>query len=322
MKLLITGGAGFLGSHLCKKYTEEGESVVCLDNFSNSATQNIKPLLKYRNFRLINGDVRDAELVEKAMHDVDAVIHLAAQIHVDRSVIEPRLTFETNVIGTLNVLEAARMADVKKVLHASTSEVYGTALYAPMDETHPLNAIHPYGASKIGADRLCYSYINTYGMDVAVIRLFNMYGPGQKGSGYGSVISLFTRRVLGDRPPIIYGDGNQTRDYTYVKDAVEAYDLILKYKHMLHEPINFGTGKEVKIVDLANMIIKLCGKEGKLKPVHTEARHVEVKRLVSNATVAKRLGWKPKYTLEAGLREFIEWYKSYRIDDWEIPEGL
>lgn len=320
--MLVTGGAGFVGSNICAKYVEEGDTVVCLDSFVNSTPQNIKPMLKYRNFRVVQGDIRDAELMEKMMAGVDVVIHLAALIHVDKSVLEPRLTFETNVIGTLNVLEAARKADVKRVLYASTSEVYGTALYAPMDEAHPLNAVHPYGASKIGADRLCYSYINTYGMDVAIIRMFNMYGPGQKDTGYGSVISLFTKRVLGGRPPVIYGDGKQTRDYTYIKDAVEAYDLILKRKAPLHEPINFGTGKEVRIVDLANMIIKICGKEASLKPVHVEPRHVEVQRLVSNASLAKKLGWKPKYTLEAGLNEFVDWYKNYKIDDWETPEGL
>jgi UDP-glucose 4-epimerase len=322
MRMLVTGGAGFLGSHICEKYVKEGHTVVCLDNFSNSSTTNIRQLLKDRNFKLVQGDIRNAELVNELVHDTDVIIHLAAQIHIDRSVLDPQTTFETNVMGTLNILEAARRYDVKKMLHASTSEVYGTALYAPMDEAHPLNAIHPYGASKIAADRTCYGYINTYGMDIAIIRMFNMFGPRQKDTGFGSVISLFTKRALNNKPPIIYGDGNQRRDYTYVNDAIDAYDLILNYKKIMHEPINFGTGKDVRINDLANIIIKLAGKEGKLTPVHVEQRHVEVERLISNATLAKKLGWKPKYTLEEGLAEFVEWYKNYRIDDWETPEGL
>ncbi len=217
MRLLITGGAGFIGSHLCEKYTQEGHTVLCLDNFMSGNLMNVRHLLNYRNFKLIKGDIRDFELLEKVMRDVDTVFHLAAQIHVDRSYIEPRLTYEVNVLGTQNILEAARMNDVKRVIHASTSEVYGSAQQVPIDEQHPLNAPHPYGASKIAADRMCYAYIRTYGMNISILRLFNVFGPRQRDLGYGGVISIFTRRILNNVPPIIYGDGKQTRDYTYVE---------------------------------------------------------------------------------------------------------
>ena len=319
MKILITGGAGFVGSHLCDKYTKNGDTVLCLDNFMNGSLTNIRQLLNYRNFKLVNGDIRDFDLLEKITRDVDFVFHLAAQIHVDRSIVEPKMTYEVNVLGTQNILEVARMYDVEKLIYASTSEVYGSTLYAPMDENHPLNAPHPYGASKIAADRMCNAYIETYGMNICIMRPFNLYGPKQKDSGYGGVISLFAKRVLSNMPPIIYGNGEQTRDYTYIDDIVEAYDLILNNKPT-REPINFGTGKEIKIIDLANEIIELCGKTGKIKPVHVEPRPGEVRRLVADISKAKELlDWEPKHTIEKGLKKFIDWYKNYKFEEWAKP---
>ncbi len=315
MKILITGGAGFIGSHLCDKYTKEGHLVLCLDNFMSGNLMNIRHLLNYRNFKLIRGDIRDFDLLEKIMRDIDAVFHLAAQIHVDRSYIEPRMTYDVNVVGTQNILEAARLYDAKKVIHASTSEVYGSALYVPIDEKHPLNAPHPYGASKIATDRMCYAYIHTYGMNISIVRLFNIFGPRQRDIGYGGVISIFTRRVLSNMSPIVYGDGLQTRDYTYIDDAITAYDLVLNHNEPVTEPINFGTGREVSILDLANTIIDLCGKEGNMKPVHIEPRIGEVKRLIADATKARSLlGWEPKCSLEEGLRAFVQWYRDYGFE--------
>ena len=316
MKILITGGAGFIGSHLCEKYSKEGHTVFCLDNFMSGNLMNVRHLLDYRNFKLIKGDIRDFDLLDKVMRDVDVVFHLAAQIHVDRSYIEPKLTYEVNVMGTQNVLEVARIHDAKSVIHASTSEVYGSAQYVPIDEDHSLNAPHPYGASKIASDRMCHAYIKTYGMNISILRFFNVFGPRQRDFGYGGVISIFTRRVLSNIPPIIYGNGLQTRDYTYIEDVVGAYDLVLNHNEPMTEPINFGTGKEVSIIDLANKIIKLCGKKDDIKPVHVESRIGEVERLIADATKAKDLlGWKPKYRLNDGLKNFIQWYKNYGFEE-------
>ena len=320
MRILMTGGAGFIGSHLSEKYTLEGHTVLCLDNFMNGDLGNIRGLLNYRNFKLINGDVRDFDLLEKIVKDVDVVIHLAAQIHVDRSILEPKLTYDVNIFGTLNILELARRYDINKVIHTSTSEVYGSAQYVPMDENHPLDAPHPYGASKVAADRMCNAYIQTYGVNVCVMRPFNAFGPRQKDTGYGGVISIFVKRSLSGTPPIIYGDGMQTRDYTYVKDLVRAYDLILKYKKPMREPINFGTGREIRIIDLANKIIGLCSKRRRIKPVHVAPRPGEVGRLVADYSKAKKLlGWKPEYTFEKGLTEFVKWYRSYKFEEWVKP---
>jgi UDP-glucose 4-epimerase len=316
VKMLITGGAGFVGSHLCDKYTKEGHTVLCLDNFMGGNLTHIRHLLDYRNFKLIKGDIRDYELMQRVMRDVEVVFHLAAQIHVDRSYIEPGVTYDINVMGTQNVLELARFYDVKRVIYASSSEVYGSAQYVPIDEKHPLAAPHPYGASKVAADRMCYAYSITYGMDIAILRLFNLFGPHQRDVGYGGVISIFTRRVLNHTPPIIYGDGKQTRDYTYIDDAVRGYDLVLKHKDAIPEPVNFGTGREVSIVDLANKIIELCGEKGNIKAIHVDPRMGEVKRLIADASKAKSLlKWEPQCDMDKSLDAFVQWYRSYGFEE-------
>jgi UDP-glucose 4-epimerase len=315
--MLITGGAGFIGSHLCDKYVKEGHRVFCLDNFLSGNLTNIRHLLDYRNFKLVKGDIREYELVEKLVRDVEVIFHLAAQIHVDRSYIEPQLTYDINVIGTQNILEAAKLHDAQKVIYASTSEVYGSARNdAPINEEHPLDSPHPYGASKIAADRMCYAYAQTYHMDISIARPFNIFGPHQRDVGYGGVISIFTRRVLNNTPPIVYGDGLQTRDYTYIDDAVKAYDLILNYKGSLDKPLNFGTGREVSIVDLAIKIIKLCGAENRIKPVFVDPRIGEVKRLIAEPSRAKELlGWDAEYDLDMGLANFVKWYRDYGFEE-------
>jgi len=316
MRILITGGAGFIGSHLCDKYVADNHSVICLDNFLSGNLINVRHLLDYRNFKLVKGDIRDFDLVEKVMHDVEVVFHLAAQIHVDRSYVEPRLTYDINVMGTQNILEAARLLDVRRVICASTSEVYGSAVYVPIDERHPLNAPHPYGASKIAADRMCYAYIQTYGMDISILRLFNIFGIRQRDLGYGGVISIFTRRAINGMSPIVYGNGRQERDYTYIKDAVRAYDLVLNHKEPVTEPVNFGTGKAVTIIDLANTIIDLCGKKGEITPVNVEPRIGEVQKLIAGTKKAKEiLGWEPEYSFEEGLKEFTQWYRQYGMEE-------
>ena len=316
MKILVTGGAGFIGSHLCEKYTKEGHTVLCLDNFMSGNLMNIRHLLDYRNFKLIKGDIRDFDLLGSIMHNIDVIFHLAAQIHVDRSYIEPKLTYEVNVMGTQSILEAARMYDAKRVIYASTSEVYGSAQYVPIDEKHPMNAPHPYGASKIAADRMCHAYIQTYGMNISILRFFNTFGPRQRDIGYGGVVSIFARRVLNNIPPIIYGDGQQTRDYTYIDDAIRAYDLVLNHNEPVAEPINFGSGGEVSILDLANLIIEFCGKKGSIKPAYMEPRIGEVKRLIANVTKAQKLlGWESKYNFEKGLKEFVQWYRNYGLEE-------
>lgn len=317
MKMLITGSAGFVGSHLCAKYVKEGHTVFGLDNFSNGNLSNIRDLVNNPKFKLVKGDIRDKALLNSLMPGIDVVIHLAAQIHVDRSLVEPEETWTTNVLGTLNVLESARMHDVEKVIHASSSEVYGPAQYSPMDERHPLDAIHPYGASKVAADRMCFAYNKTYGTNVCIVRCFNLYGPHQKDSGYGGVISIFVKRALAGKPPIIYGSGTQSRDYMYITDAVRAYDYVLEWGRPGYGPINFGTGQCVTINDLALKVCSLSRLD--VAPVHVSARAGEVECLVAcNRAAQEVLDWRPTVSIDEGLGFFVNWYKNYRGEELKL----
>ena len=317
MKILITGGAGFLGSHLCEKYVDDGHVVYALDNLMNGNLNNIRVLLHKKNFKFIHDDIRRDEVYQKLPTDLDAIIHLAAQIHVDRSIVNPAETFKINVEGTLKVLEFARMNDVKKVLHASTSEVYGSAKYTPMDENHPLLASHPYGVSKIAADRLCYTYNETYDLGVDIVRCFNLFGPRQKDTGYGGVIAIFINRVLQNKPPLIYGDGRQTRDYMYVTDVVDAYDKVLMADNNPGtNGINFGSGTEITIGEIAELVIKTQA-VNEMKPIHVEPRPVEVQRLFADISLAQKLvGFKPKVDFERGLSLLIDWYNNFKSELW------
>jgi UDP-glucose 4-epimerase len=315
-RVLITGGGGFIGSHLAEDLVKNGYLVKILDDFSTGNVNNIMELFNYKNFKMIRGSITDRELVRKATDDIDVVFHLAAQVHVDRSIMEPRRTFDVNTVGTLNILDSALENDIELVAYASTSEVYGSAKYTPMDEDHPLNPASPYAASKSAADRLCFSYFNTYRLPVVIVRCFNTYGPRQKGSGYAAAIPKFIRRALEGLPPVIYGDGKQTRDYMYVKDTVSAYKSILgSYSNVLGKAINFGTGKEISILDLANTIVDLCG--SKAAPIHVAARSGEVSRLCAGTALAQKLlGFSTEYSIAMGLQEFVNWFKEGRYEEW------
>jgi UDP-glucose 4-epimerase len=315
-RALVTGGAGFIGSHLTERLLSTGNEVLVLDNFSNGDPDNIRHLFGKKGFRLLRGDVRDRVALAQAMQDIDVVFHLAAQIHVDRSIIDPKETLSVNVDGTLAVLDTAMQSGTKEVVIASSSEVYGTALTDKIDESHPLNGGSPYAASKIAADRLAYSYWNTYGMQIAILRAFNTFGPRQKSSGYGGVISIFMERVASGLPPIIYGDGLQTRDYLYIDDTVDAYEAILNAKSIWGQPINVGTGKETTILDISKKICKILRRPD-LKPIHIEPRPGEVRRLICDATFAKeKLGFKAKFTLDQGLEKYSKWFPSHGFRQW------
>ncbi len=312
--ILITGGAGFIGSHLAEKYVLEGYLVKVLDDFSTGKVNNIRSLFNYPNFKLIKGDITDKGLVRDAVRDVDVVFHLAAQVHVDKSIIEAERTFQVNAQGTVNVLEAVLQNNVEKLIYASSSEVYGSAVKVPMDELHPLNPASPYAASKVAADRMCFAYWNTYKLPVIVVRCFNTYGIRQADSGYAGVIPLFIKRVLQGLPPIVYGDGHQTRDYMYIKDTVQAYDLVMKSSNLFGRAVNFGTGKETSIVEIAYTILGLLG--SKMLPIHASERPGEVSRLCSDIKLAKELGFNPQYDIRQGLEELTDWYKQGNHDGW------
>ena len=296
MKCLITGGAGFIGGHLARDLIKRGHEVKLVDNFFHP-TKEPHDDVEY-------ADVRYYDMIEPFVEWADWVFHLSAQIHVDWSIKHPRHTLDTNVMGTLNVLEAVKKHG-KKMVFASTSEVYGTSQSDFMDESHPLDAQSAYGASKVAGDRLCKSYADMYGTRVVILRNFNTFGEWQNDTSYGSVISIFTRKALAGDPLTIYGDGTQERDYMHVKDAVAGYILCME-QGQPGEVINIGSGKTICINDLARCIIDVTGSSSQIE--HIDARPGEVQRLCANITKAKEKGFVPKTDFNKDLTRYINWY--------------
>ena len=270
--------------------------------------ENIRHLFLYKKrFKFVKGDVRDNNALEKACEDCESIAHLAAQIHVDKSTYDVQDTMTRNVDGTMNVLEYVRRKDIP-LAFASSSEIYGTGQYPLMDESHPTNPQSVYAASKLAGDRMCHAYYDTYEIPVTVLRQFNTYGPRQADTSYGGVISIFTKRVLAGKNPLIFGSGEATRDYTYVDDVVEAYQKILG-SALYGKFINYGTGHDTKIIDLAHKIIDICGAD--VEPIHVHPRPNEVMKLCCDNRSAKILfNTFPRYEIDEGLAKYIEWYQG------------
>jgi len=323
--ILITGGAGFIGSNLAKRLLKMGHRVIVLDDLSRSNTDSIRECYNYSpDFYFVKGSITDFNVVDRLMHNADMVFHLAAQVHWEESIDHPIESFQINTIGTLNVLESmrrnlCRKDPIKLMLYSSSSEVYGTAQYVPMDEKHPFNPQSPYAAGKASADRLCSSYHHVYKVPVIILRQFNTYGPGQilKGfQGYSAVVPKFISQVLNGTPPTVYGSGKQSKDFHYIDDLMSAYILILqKWKELdlFGQAINFGTGKETSINKLADVILEIASKKtGKtldMKPVHLSPRPGEVMQFVADIKLAKKkLGFEPKITLKEGISKYINWF--------------
>ncbi len=327
--ILITGGAGFIGSNLAKHLLKMGYRVIVLDDLSRSNTDSIRECYNYSpDFYFIKGSVTDFNTVDGLVRNSDMVFHLAAQVHWEESIDHPVESFQVNTIGTLNVLEAirknlCRKDPIKLMLYASSSEVYGTAQYVPMDEKHPFNPQSPYAAGKAAADRLCSAYYHTYKTPVIIFRQFNTYGPGQMLKGYSGVVPKFINQVLNETSPTIYGSGEQSKDFHYIDDLVSAYILILeKWEELglFGEAINFGTGKETSINNLANLILEIASEKtgkplkDKLKPVHLPPRPGEVMKFVADTTFAKKkLGFEPKIDLKEGISKYTDWFMTSHL---------
>lgn len=292
MDILITGVKGFIGGHLYWKLKGLGHNVVGIDNMSHPSDHQIP--YEY-------ADVRDYKALLPYFPECQAVFHLAAQISVDKSIWQPQETIDTNVLGTQNVLELARKYGTK-VIFASSSEIYGTSQAEKMDENHPLDAQSPYGASKVAGDRLCLAYQKTFEMPINVVRNFNTFGEHQADDSYGGVISIFTKNAIAGQDLIIYGDGEQMRDYMHVSDAVSAYILALDSDF---PPTNFGTGKTISINQLAAKIIEAAASKSKI--VHGSPRRGEVKRLCADISKAIKLGFEPKTDLGRDLTRYVRW---------------
>jgi UDP-glucose 4-epimerase len=301
-KILVTGGAGFIGSNVIDRLIQENE-VVCLDNFdpyynTTIKEQNIRHNIDNKNFKLVKGDLRDSKHLNDLLEDVDYVIHEAAQAGVRPSVKDPKKTLEVNVIGSLNLLNAALDSNVKKIVNASSSSVYGKVEYLPYDEEHPTNPISPYGASKLAVEHYCSVFKELHGLDTVSLRYFTVYGPRMRPD---LAIHIFTRKALKGEPFEIFGDGSKTRDFTYIDDTVDATLLALERGEGVY---NVGGGNRITVEELARKIIELTGSKSKV--IHTKSIKGDVDHTLADSSKAQReLGWVPKVSIDEGLKRFL-----------------
>ena len=324
--ILITGSDGFVGSHLVERLLEENCSIRAFVFYNSSNKWGWLDSLEKEQLNKINviaGDIRDYNMVNKTVKGVDIVCHLAALIGIPYSYIAPESYIDTNVKGTLNIIQAAKINNVKKVIITSTSETYGSALYVPIDEKHPYQPQSPYSASKIAADAIALSYYNSFNTPVSIIRPFNIYGPRHSAR---AVIPTIITQILQKTDKIELGNLTSTRDFTYVKDTCEAYVKSIKTDNIEGEIINIGNSKEISIKDLAEKIKDLMHSNAEIKS-RTERKRIkssEVNRLNADNSKALRLiNWKPKYSLDDGLKLTIEWFsKKENLDFYKLGYNI
>jgi dTDP-glucose 4,6-dehydratase len=325
MKVLVTGADGFIGSHLTEILLEQGYDVKAFtyyNSFNTWGWLDTLPKGKLNQIEIFSGDIRDPNGVYEAMTCVDQVFHLAALIAIPFSYHSPDSYVDTNIKGTLNVLQAARKLETSRILVTSTSEVYGTAQYVPIDEKHPYQGQSPYSATKIGADRLAESFYRSFNMPISIVRPFNTYGPRQSAR---AVIPTIISQLLSGKEEIKLGSLTPTRDFNFVKDTANGFIEISKSSKTLGQEINIATQQEISIGDLANEIIyqinpnaKIICEEERLRPEKSE-----VNRLLGDNTKIKELtNWRPQYTFERGIQETIEWIREniskYKTDIYNV----
>ncbi|MBP3505396.1 MAG: SDR family oxidoreductase [Lachnospiraceae bacterium] len=325
MKILVTGADGFIGSHLTEELVKKGYEVKAFVYYNSFNTWGwldtlSKEVMEY--VEIFQGDIRDPNGVEEAMRGVDGVFHLAALIAIPFSYHSPDTYVDTNIKGTLNVLQAARKLNTKRVLITSTSEVYGTAQYVPIDEKHPFQGQSPYSATKIGADRLAESFYRSFQLPVTIVRPFNTYGPRQSAR---AVIPTIITQLLAGKEEIKLGSLAPTRDFNYVKDTANGFISIYESDKTIGEEINIATQREISIGELALELIKqinpsariICD-EQRLRPEKSEVNRL----LGCNEKILRLTDWKPQYSLEEGLKNTIQFLKDnldkYKIDLYNI----
>ncbi|RJR32849.1 MAG: SDR family NAD(P)-dependent oxidoreductase [Desulfobacteraceae bacterium] len=323
-RILVTGAGGFIGSHLTEALIRLGHQVrafVFYHSYNSWGWLDYsEPSIK-EQIDFFAGDVRDPNSVRKAIADMDIVFHLAALISIPYSYSSPDSYVDTNIKGTLNVLQAARDADCERVLITSTSEVYGTAQYVPIDEKHPFQGQSPYSATKIGADRIAESFFRSFGTPVTIVRPFNTYGPRQSAR---AVIPTIISQLLSGETEIRLGSLNPTRDFNYVMDTVSAFMAIAQSSKLTSEEVNIASEDEISIGRLAHSIIDEINPEARIitDDVRLRPESSEVQRLLGSSRKLREMtGWKPRYSLKQGLKETIEWFRveeNLRRYKWRI----
>lgn len=319
VKVVVTGAGGFIGSHLTEELARRGAKVRALTHYNSRGhwgfLEDLDPALKPR-VEVVAGDVTDPNCVAELVEGSEAVFHLAALIAIPYSYAAPASYVATNVQGTLNVLEACRRHRVRKLVHTSTSEVYGTARFAPITEEHPLQAQSPYAATKVAADQLALSYEKSFGLPVAVCRPFNTYGPRQSAR---AVIPAIACQLLQDEPRLKIGSQSPVRDFNYVADTVEGFLAIAGARAAVGEVINIGSGRGVTIGETARLLMKLTGRrvETREDRVRVRPERSEVMKLIcGNRKALKLTGWKPRVRLEQGLAQTVAYMRS-RLTDYK-----
>ena len=301
MRIFITGGAGFIGTHLCKKLLELNHDVTVYDNFSNSSKDNFESIIKQK-ITLISDDILDQSKLDASMKDHDVVIHLAAQISVSESIKNPKLTFEINVNGTQNVLNACLKNNITKIIATSTAAVYqNTSTKTILDETSPVKPLSPYGKSKLEMENKIITFCSVHNITYSILRLFNVYGVGQS-LEYAGVITKFYEKIQKNLPLVIFGDGTAVRDFVHVDDVINAIILSIQYSNSF--TCNIASGTSTSISDLAKTMIALSHKD--LKILNKPPRIGEIMFSAADITLAKKnLGFIPKISLKSGLEQFM-----------------
>jgi len=323
-RVLVTGAGGFIGSHLVEKLVRLGADVTGFVRYNSRGELGLieqLPIQIKERLKTVSGDLKDTYAVKETVKDKDIIFHLGAVISIPYSYIHPQEVIETNILGTLNVLNAAREFKVEKIVHTSTSEVYGTGKYIPISEEHPLQAQSPYSASKIAADKIAESFFRTYNLPIAIIRPFNTYGPRQSAR---AVIPTIIIQAL-TRNEIFIGATHPTRDFTYIEDTVEGFLKIAETSESIGEIINIGSGIEVSIKEITNKIISVINRDVKVVFDATRIRPIqsEVEKLVADNSKAKKIiNWEPKISLDEGLKFTIDWLSNsltlYKPDIYNI----
>ena len=308
MRCLVTGGAGFIGSHLVEGLLERGHSVRVVNNFLTGKRENLARVVS--KIELVEGDIRDFSLCQKITREIDWVFHQAALPSVPRSVEDPGLSNEINVTGTLNLLIAAREAAVKKFIFASSSSVYGDDQNLPKKEDILGQPLSPYAITKRVGEMYCLVFNQLYGLSTICLRYFNIFGPRQDPhSQYAAVIPNFIQRMIESRPPVIFGDGFQSRDFTYVANVVEANIRAAEVTEVEKRIFNIACGQRITVMELVEWINRILGKD--IKPVFDSPRPGDIKHSYADISLAQKyLDYQPKVNFEAGLRATIKWYQQ------------